>query len=78
MEPGRFAVTNLKRKLLVRGRTLLLGVDAHVVDEHLLGEDSAGSGEPGQSPPTATFRIKEGVIEKPSAAGGPLRLSESA
>jgi len=38
---------------------LPLRVDADVVDEHLLGEDGGAVGEPGQSPPTATLRMRK-------------------
>ncbi len=55
----------------------MLGIDAHVVDEHLLGEDSGGVGRAG---PIAAHgdvqNEKEGVIEDPGAPGGPLRLRE--
>src|SRR6266852_3357398 len=53
---------------------LLLGVDADVIDEHLLRENGGAVGRAG--PIAAHGDVEddeEGVIENPGAAGGPLR-----
>src|SRR5713226_10246083 len=59
-------------------RNLLLGVDADVVDEHLLGEDGGVDRRAG---PIAAYseveEKEERVIEDPGAAGGPLGFRES-
>lgn len=57
----------------------LFGVDADVVDEHLLGEDGRGVG--GAGPTAANGDVEndeEGVVEGPDATGGPLGLREGA
>src|SRR5260370_14410049 len=62
-----------------KARPLHFGVDADVVDEHLLGENCEVVGRAG--PITANGDVKddeEGVIESPSATGGPRRRVEGA
>src|SRR5260370_33308641 len=62
-----------------KARPLHFGVDADVVDEHLLGENCEGVGRAG--PITANGGVEdsaEGAIENPSAARGPLRRGERA
>src|SRR5260370_955955 len=62
-----------------KARPLHFGVDADVVDEHLLGENCEVVGRAG--PITANGDVEdneEGVIENPSAARGPLRRVEGA
>src|SRR6266403_4439141 len=56
---------------------LLLGINADVVDKHLLGENGGGVGWAGPIAANGDVQDeKEGVIEDPGAAGEPLRLSE--
>ena len=69
------AVDFHKSRVTNHESNLLLGVDADVVDKHLLREDRGAVGRAG---PGAAYgdieKDEERMIENPGAAGGPLGL----